>query len=215
MIHVRDTFRKIKESIRMGMVSRCEDRVSAIKKGEVFFTLRDGKTGEIQEQRHYDNLVVRDASILVARLFKNNAETGLHGGLCLAVGTGDTGWSPMAPPAPTITQRSLFAELTRKVFTSSNFVDSLGNPTAIPTNVVDLVTTFTESEAVGPLVEMGILGGTISTNMSIRNPVTPPNGPYDPTVDLTTKETLSNYFTFKVQNKPETSTLTIVWRFTF
>jgi hypothetical protein len=121
----------------------------------------------------------------------------------------------MAPPAPTITQRSLFAELTRKVFTSSNFVDSLGNPTAIPTNVVDLVTTFTESEAVGPLVEMGILGGTISTNMSIRNPVTPPNGPYDPTVDLTTKETLANYFVFKVQNKPETSTLTVIWRLTF
>jgi hypothetical protein len=215
MIRVRDTFRKIQESILMGMTVRYADRFSSIKKGEVFFTLRDGKTGEIQEQRHYKNLVVRDASILVARLFKNNAETGLHGGLCLAVGTGDTGWNPMAPPAPTITQRSLFAELTRKVFTSSNFVDSLGNPTAIPTNVVDLVTTFTESEAVGPLVEMGILGGTISTNMSIRNPVTPPNGPYDPTVDLTTKETLANYFVFKVQNKPETSTLTVIWRLTF
>lgn len=215
MIHVRDTFRKIQESVLMGVAVRYADRFPSIKKGEVFFTLRDGKSGEIQEQRHYNNLVVRDASILVARLFKNNAETGLHGGLCLAVGTGDTGWNPMAPPAPTPTQRALFAELTRKVFTSSNFVDSLGNPTAIPTNVVDFVTTFTESEAVGPLVEMGILGGTISTNMSVRNPVTPPNGPYDPTVDLTTKETLANYFTFKVQNKPATSTLTVVWRLTF
>lgn len=212
---LKDSFKQIREAVSMAMTCRYEDRMSSIKKGEVFFILRDGKTGEIQEQRHYKNLVVRDASILVARLFKNNAETGLHGGLCLAVGTGDTGWNPMAPPAATGTQRALFAELTRKVFASSNFVDSLGNPTAIPTNVVDFVTTFTESEAVGPLVEMGILGGTISTNMAVRNPVSPPNGPYDPTVDLTTKETMANYFVFKVQNKPATSTLTITWRLTF
>lgn len=215
MFKVIDTFRQIREAVHMAMTCRYEDQISAIKKGEVFMTLRDGKTGEIQDQRHIKNIVTRDASILVARLFKNNAETGLHGGLCLAVGTGDTGWNPMAPPAPTRTQRALYAELTRKMFASSNFVDSLGNPTAIPTNVVDLVTTFTESEAVGPLVEMGILGGTISTNMSIKNPVSPPNGPYDPTVDLTTKETMGNYLTFKVQNKPETSTLGITWRFTF
>jgi hypothetical protein len=215
MFKVSDTFRQIRDAIHMAMTCRYEDQMSAIKKGEVFMTLRDGKTGEIQDQRHYKNLVTRDASILIARLFKNNAETGLHGGLCLAVGTGDTGWNPMAPPAPTKTQRALFAELTRKTFASSNFVDSLGNPTATPTNVIDLVTTFTESEAVGPLVEMGILGGTISTNMSIRNPVSPPNGPYDPTVDLTTKETMANYLTFKVNNKPETSTLGIIWRLTF
>jgi hypothetical protein len=215
MFKVSDKFKQIRDAISMSMLVRYEDRMTCIKKGEVFMTLRDGRTGEIQEQRHFDNLVVRDASILVARLFKNNVETGLHGGLCLAIGTGDTGWNPMAPPAATATQRALFAELTRKAFASSNFVDSLGNPTAIPTNVVDFVTMFTESEAVGPLVEMGILGGTISTNMSIRNPVTPPNGPYDPTVDLTTKETMANYLTFKVQNKPETSTLGIVWRLTF
>jgi hypothetical protein len=215
MFKVSDKFKQIRDAISMSMSVRYEDQMSAIKKGEVFMTLRDGKTGEIQDQRHIDNTVTRDASILVARLFKNNAETGLHGGLCLAVGTGDTGWNPMAPPAPTKTQRALFAELTRKAFASSNFVDSLGNPTAIPTNVVDFVTTFTESEAVGPLVEMGILGGTISTNMSIRNPVSPPNGPYDSTVDLTQKETLCNYLTYKVQNKPETSTLGIIWRLTF
>ena len=215
MFKVSDTFNRIRDAISMAWVNRYEDRMTCIKKGEVFMTLRDGKTREIQEERHFDNLVVRDASILVARLFKNNAETGLHGGFCLAIGTGDTGWNPMAPPAPTSTQRALFAELTRKVFASSTFIDSLGNPTAIPTNVVDFVTTFTESEAVGPLVEMGILGGTISTNLAIKNPVSPPNGPYDPTVDLTTKETMANYLTFPVQNKPATSTLTIVWRLTF
>ena len=116
----------------------------SILKGEVFITQRSSVTGVVEVSRRL-NTVTRDSSILIARLFKNNAETGLHGGLCLAVGTGDTGWNPMAPPAPTTTQRALFAELTRKVFASSNFVDSLGNPTAIPTNVVDFVTTFTES----------------------------------------------------------------------
>jgi hypothetical protein len=195
--------------------SKYEERFSAIKKGEVILTLRDGTTGEVQAIRHFKNLVVKDASILVARLVKNNSETGLHGAFALAVGTGDSGWDPMHPPAPTGTQRALFSELTRKVFASSNFVDSLGNPSSIPTNVVDFVTTFTESEAVGPLVEMSLLGGTINSDMSIKNPVSPPNGPYDPTVDLTVFETALNYFTFPVQNKPATSTLTIVWRLTF
>jgi hypothetical protein len=214
MFKISDKLKQVRDAIAMSMSVLYRDQMNCIKKGEVFMTLRDGKTGEIQEQRHF-NIVVKDASILIARLFKNNAETGLHGGLCLAVGTGDTGWNPMAPPAATATQRALFAELTRKTFASSNFVDSLGNPTAIPTNIVDFTTTFTESEAVGPLVEMGILGGTISTNMSIRNPVSPPNGPYDPTVDLTQKETLVNYLVFPCQNKPATSSLTITWRLTF
>ena len=208
-------FGRIKEAVSILFSSRYEERYSAIKSGEVIMTLRDGETGEVQAVRHFKNLVVKDASILVARLVKNNSETGLHGAFALAVGTGDSGWDPMHPPAPTNTQRALYAELTRKVFASSNFVDSLGNPSSTPTNVVDFVTTFTESEAVGPLVEMSLLGGNISSNMSIKNPVSPPNGPYDPTVDLTVFETILNMFTFKVQNKPATSTMTIVWRLTF
>lgn len=208
-------FGRITAAVSMLFSSNYEEKCSAIKSGEVIMTLRDGKTGEVQAERHFKNLVVKDASILVARLVKNNSETGLHGAFALAVGTGDSGWDPMHPPAPTGTQRALFSELTRKVFASSNFVDSLGNPSSIPTNVVDFVTTFSESEAVGPLVEMSLLGGTINSNMSIKNPVSPPNGPYDPTVDLTVFETALNYFTFAVQNKPATSTLTIVWRLTF
>ena len=51
--------------------------------------------------------------------------------------------------------------------------------------------------------------------MSIRNPVTPPNGSYDPTVNLTNFETMVNYLTFPVINKGATSTLTIVWRLSF
>ena len=183
-------------------------------KGHVFIELRNGKTGEIEDKREIPNLVVKDASILIARLMKNSSEPP-HGLYALAVGTGNVGWNPMSPPAPTNTQRALYSELARKTFTATTFIDGSGNPTSIPTNVVDFSTTFAEAEAVGPLVEMSLIGGNISTNMSTRNPVVPPNGAYDPTVDLTTKETMGNYLTYPVINKPATSTLQLVWRLTF
>lgn len=183
-------------------------------RGDVFIKMHDARTGELQHEWEKRNLVVRDASILIARLMKDNHEPPF-GCYVLAMGTGDTGWNPMAPPSPTSTQRALYSEIARKTFANTQFINSGGLPVAIPTNIVDFQTTYTESEAVGPLVEMGLLGGNVSTNLSIKNPVSPANGPYDPTVDLTTKETLVNYLTFPVINKPATSTLTIVWRLTF
>lgn len=183
-------------------------------RGDVFLELRDGKTGELQYEWQRQNLVVLDASILIARLMKDNAEPP-KGIFALAVGTGDSGWNLMSPPAPTTTQRALYSEITRKTFSSTQFINAGGVPVAYPTKVVDFTTIFTESEAVGPLVEMGLIGGNISTNLSVKNPVSPPNGAYDATVDLTDFETLVNYLTFPVVNKPATSTLQIVWRLTF
>jgi len=190
-----------------------EDTVSGFR-GEVFMELRDGASGKLIDKRHQKNLIVKDFSVLLARLAKNNQEPP-KGLFCLAVGTGDIGWNPMAPPAPTNTQRSLYAEISRKVFASTTFIDGAGIPVGIPTNVVDFTTTFTESEAVGPLVEMGLLGGNISTNLAIKNPTLPPNGPYNPLTDLTLTESLGNYLTFAVLNKPPTATLTITWRIQF
>ncbi len=183
-------------------------------RGDVFFDLRDGASGELQEHREIRNLVVLDASILIARLMKDSAEPP-HGLYALAIGTGDGGWNPLAPPAATNTQRALYSELARKTFAQTQFIDGGGLPVAYPTKVVDFTTTYTESEAVGPLCEMGLLGGNINSNMAIRNPVSPPNGAYDPTVDLTTRETLCNYLTFAVISKPATSTLSITWRLSF
>jgi len=183
-------------------------------RGDVFIRLRDAKTKQVHEEHELRNLVVLDASILIARLMKDNAEPP-KGIFALAVGTGDTGWDLMSPPAPTNTQRALYSEITRKTFSNTQFIDSLSVPVAYPTKVVDFTTVYTESEAVGPLVEMGLIGGNISTNLSITNPVSPPNGIYDPTVDLTMFETLVNYLTFPVINKPATSTMEIVWRLTF
>lgn len=183
-------------------------------RGDVFFKMRDGKTGDLQWERELRNLVVLDASILIARLMKDNAEPP-HGVFALAVGSGDSGWDFQNPPAPTNTQRALYSEITRKTFADTQFVDSSGVPVAYPTKVVDFTTIYTESEAVGPLVEMGLIGGNVSSNLSVRNPVSPPNGTYDPTVDLTNFDTLVNYLTFPVVNKPATSTFEIVWRLTF
>ena len=181
-------------------------------KGEVFMTLRDGQTGDVQDERHLTNLVTLDASILIARLMKNNAEPP-HGIYALAVGTGAIGWNVLSPPAPVNTERALWSEIARKTFASTQFINSAGAPVAIPTNVVDFTTTFAEAEAVGPLCEMGLLGGNLSSNMSIRNPV--PSGPYDPTVDLTLYDTLVNVLNFAVISKPATSTLSITWRLSF
>jgi len=181
-------------------------------RGDVFITVKEG--GKVLDHRELRNLVVLDASILIARLMKDNQEPP-QSAFALAIGTGDVGWDPMNPPAATNTQRSLYAELTRKTFADTEFIDSGGSPTAIPTNVVDYTTIYTESEAVGPLVEMGLIGGNIDTNLAVKNPVTPPNGAYDPLEDLTAFETLINYLTFPVVNKPATSTLEIVWRLTF
>jgi hypothetical protein len=210
---IRETFRRAATAFRAAFGARFEEDARYKIRGDVFITLRDGQTGAVQDHRDLRNLVVLDASILIARLMKDNFEPP-HGVFCLAVGSGDVGWNPMSPPAPTTTQRALYSEITRKTFADTEFIDSGGMPVAVPTNVVDFTTTYTESEAVGALVEMGLIGGNVV--ISPANRVSPPNGPYNvPPVDLTTKETLINYLCFPVINKPPTSTLTIVWRLSF
>lgn len=208
---ILEAFLAAGSAFRAALGSRHED-ASRKTKGEVFIRMFDAATGDLQYEHH--NVVTLDASILIARLVKDSQEPP-KGAFVLAVGTGDVGWDLQSPPAATNTQRALYSEITRKTYSGTAFIDSGGSPTAIPTNVVDFTTQFTESEAVGPLVEMGLLGGNIDTNLSNTNPVSPPAGAYDPLVDLTAFESLINYLTFPVVNKPATSTLEIVWRLTF
>ena len=183
--------------------------------GEVSWELRDlddVKTG------HMKNMVTLDAGILLARLLRG---TGIihqsepsWGSYVLAVGTGDIGWDPLAPPGPTNTQRSLFNELARKTFSSADFITSGGSISGVPTNIIDLTAIFAPGEATGPWMEMGILGGDVDPVLANRNPVLPPNGIYDPTVDLVGKDTLVNYISFPVISKSPTSTLSWTWRLT-
>ena len=213
----KDIFAKHSASISSGYMGSHYDSGYKIK-GEVFYTLRDEASGQ-ETHGHIKNVVTLDAGVLIARLMKSTATANVSeprfGVYALAVGTGDVGWNPMNPPPGNVYQRSLYNELARKTASSTNFIDSMGAVSGVPTNVVDFSFTFSTSEAVGPLTEMGLIGGDISTNMAVRNPVLPPNGPYDATVDLVGLDTLCNYITFPVINKPSTSSLSWIWRLTF
>lgn len=185
-------------------------------RGDVFVEMRDARSGDVLEYWEKRNIITLDAGILAARLFKDNAEPnfGLN---MLAVGTGALG-SANNPDAPPPEQRVLNAELERKPFDSTTFRDSQGAAVAIPTNVVDFTTIYTQSEAIGALNEMGLLS-TISANPAVTNPNPNAAGqggqPYDPTIDVTLYDMQVNYLTFGVINKPNTAILTITWRLTF
>lgn len=210
--------RAARPAARGGLSMRSDDRVPPYS-GEVFWCLRDSRTGEVLSEGHRKNVVTRDASILVARFIKGtpvpNTSEPRFGGYALAVGTGDVGWNLQNPPVATDTQRSLYNEIARKQMQVTEFIDADGAVSGIPTHVVDFTTTFSESEAVGPLVEMGILGGDVDTNMSITNPILPPNGIYDATVDVVGKDMIVNYLTFPAINKPANSSLGWTWRLSF
>lgn len=216
---LKEVFRHAKDTVRFALNMRQHDEYKGLR-GEVFWEMRDSVTGEVTKG-HIDNVVTLDAGILLATFMKGTG-TSLpnqcvpnFGVYALAVGTGDAGWDPLNPPAATDTQRSLYNELARKAIASTDFIDETGGVSAVRTNIVDFTTTFSESEAVGVLTEMGLLGGDIDTNMAIRNPILPPNGTYDSTVDTSGKDTLVNYVTFSAITKPPTSTLTWTWRLTF
>jgi len=165
-------------------------------KGEFHIVLRDAKTGLVVDERHGHNIIVNTASILLARLLKDNNEPDA-GISYLAVGTGAVGWNLQNPPQPTASQTMLFSEIARKAFSTPdvNFIDpETGNPTIVPTGVVDFSMTFAETEAVGPLVEMGLFGGDAS--------------------ELRDSGTEVNYRTFPVLNKTNSMVMTITFRIT-
>jgi len=185
-------------------------------KGSFIFDMRDGKTGEQLLYWEKPNIIVKDAGILAARLFRDSSEptVGVNNGLkMLAVGTGATG-SILSPDAPQVTQRRLNTELARKTFSSTVFRNLDGIAVSIPTNIVDFTTTYSEAEAVGALNEMSVMS-PYSSNPLVTNPIM--NGPasYDPTIDVSALDLMANYLTFPVISKPATAILSITWRLTF
>ena len=214
----RENVPRLSSGFKLGMGQHMAEAAMILgtAKGRVFIELRDAKTGDLQEQRDVDNVVTLDASLLVARLVKDPDEPA-HGINMLAVGTGALG-ALLNPDAPTNQQRRLNNEIARKSFSETTFRDANGAAVSIPTNVVDFTTIYGQSEAVGPLNEMGLLS-TISDNTGTinNNPNFAGQGgqPYDPTIDVTNYDLLCNYLTFSVISKPATSILTITWRLTF
>jgi hypothetical protein len=191
----KENLRKVFEQSFGGFRIKYNEDIHHLK-GEWWMTLNDVKTGSVIENRHGTNIIVNTASILIARLLKDNHEP--DGGITyLAMGTGASGWNLQNPPQPTNTQTKLNNEISRKAFTTEDvtFVDpETGDPTSIPTNVIDFTCTFAETEAVGPLVEMGLFGGDAT--------------------DLTDSGTMVNFRTFPVINKTNSMTLTIIFRIT-
>lgn len=183
------------EMARFGFKFRHEEKTRSLH-GEFWVKLHDANTGHLLEERHGNNIIVNSASVLIARLLKDNNEP--EAGISyLAVGTGASGWNLQNPPQPTNTQTALENEIARKAFTTEDvsFIDpETGDPTVVPTNVVDYTATFAETEAVGPLVEMGLFGGDANDQVDTGTQV--------------------NYRTFPVINKTNSMTLTIVFRIT-
>ena len=159
-------------------------------------TIKGYENGRLVVSYSHSNIIVNSASVLISRLLKDSGEP-TAGISYLAVGTGDIGWNLQDPPAPTTSATTLTGETERKVIgiNDTNFVDpDTGDPILSATNVVDYSVTFNESEAVGPLVEMGLFGGdaTAATNTG----------------------TMINWRTFPVINKTNSMTLTIIFRIT-
>ena len=163
---IRETVKKLRSGFKLGMGLQHQESVGIRCKGRVMFHMTDARTGEVLLDRAQDNVVTLDASLLVAALMKDPNEPA-HGINMLAVGTGALG-PILNPDAPPREQRRLNNEIARKPFAETTFRDANGAASAIRTNVVDFTTIYGESEAVGPLNEMGLLS-TISDNTAIIN----------------------------------------------
>ena len=214
-----------KQGVKMGMSTAYIENSIINAHGRFIFDMRDAKTGEQLAYFEKDNVLTLDCGILAARLFRNSldpvAGTSPSKGVThLAIGTGATG-NILAPDAPQPEQRKINvlagpANSGRKAFSSAQFRDAEGAAVSYPTNIVDFTTTFTESEANGPLNEMGLVSvyKTAEYNWIVHGPgtISPVD---DATIPGPTKDLLANYLTFGVITKPATAILTITWRLTF
>lgn len=183
--------KKMVPMFRMSSSVRHDEKMSGLR-GELF--LKAYEKGDLVYDYHKSNIIVNTASILIARLLKDNEEP-QNGISYLAVGSGSGSWDLFDPPAPTTSQTRLENEFYRKAIDLSTFVHpETGEPTTVYTNIVDYSVTFGESEAVGPIVEMGLFGGDATTELN--------------------SGTMLNWRTFPVVNKTATMTLTVIFRIT-
>lgn len=125
--------------------------------GEVTDRLIDAKSGEVLDERVYQNLVVNTCSTLIAGLMKG----AMSGVQYFAVGSGSSSWSNENLPSPEVGDVKLLNETFRKTITAGDviFIDSENEESTVPTNRLQIKVTFNENEANGELRELGIFGG--------------------------------------------------------
>lgn len=149
---------------------------------------------EIIKEMHVKNLIVDKASQFMAKRMRPGTSWG-SGIQYLEVGTGVGAGTTQNPQAESTAQNTLRVPLARKAITSWTYLDGSGNPTGAETNVVQLTTVYTENEANGAIVEMGLFGGDATAAMGTGYAF--------------------NYKTFPVWNKQAGMKLTIIWKLTF
>ena len=186
-----ETIKKFLPFIKVSPSIKVEESSTKLK-GELY--LKAYENGELVYDYHKSNIIVNTASILIARLLKDNAEP-TNGISFLAVGRGNASWNLLDPPAPTTSQTRLEQEFYRKAIDLATFVDpTTGEPTDAQTNIVDYSVSFGEAEAVGPIMELSLFGGDATE--------APNSG------------TMVNWRTFPVISKTNTMTLTVIFRIT-
>lgn len=197
----KEYIKRAVDNIKLGLGLFFTDIFTKKIKGEFFVTLT-ANDGTILDKRHFTNVIVDSASLLIARFLASGQTTvdpvgPAHGIWVLATGTGNQTWDKQNPPSATTAQTLLESELARKRFASVNFVQTNGSglPSTVVTNIIDFTTVFNESEAVGALIEFGLFGGDADDTV--------PNSGI-----------LINYRTFPVINKSNTSSMSIVFRIT-
>lgn len=127
----------------MNIHKKVQDNIPQLK-GHYTFTLRDVYTGEV-EIHEYDNIVTRDAWIMIANNFGNAVPDNVMAINKIALGTGTN--------TPTIEDHDLQTETYRNnVFSKSN-----------TSNIVDVTAYFTQTEVSGTFREAGMFSNATAT----------------------------------------------------
>lgn len=138
-----------KENVNVHMIGHITDKI----------TYKDGRVEVIEGH----NLVVNSFLKLIMSLLKGNNQN--SGAKYWAVGSGSSSWDN-TPIDPKITETKLTAEIGRKAISSSDisFLDEKFNVVSTPTNILQIVVKFNESECNGSWREFGIFGGESATS---------------------------------------------------
>jgi len=164
------------------------------------------------------NVICASVSYLFARLLNNNDEpfSGVWG---LAVGAGGSGgqWSATQQPDPTAVQTALVSEIKRKQLSTTQYLDSSGNPTTTLTTSIEFTTLLnaTTDNITTAIREMGLIGGGTSLT-TLGGPTNMLTAPYfNPTAPVASSVNLINYITMPSFILPAGITLGISWTLDF